>query len=34
MAAAFRGAEDPNLLETMRRLVRDVSSLFAPQRLE
>jgi len=25
---------DPTLLETMRRLVRDVSSLFAPQRTD
>jgi hypothetical protein len=29
-----RMKEDPALLETMRRLVRDVSSLFAPQRVE
>ncbi|HEY4641426.1 MAG TPA: hypothetical protein VII75_08790 [Thermoanaerobaculia bacterium] len=29
-----RMADDPALIETMRRLVRDVSSLFAPHRLE
>lgn len=29
-----RMSDDPTLLETMRRLVRDVSSLFAQQRVE
>lgn len=29
-----RMSEDPTLLATMRRLVRDVSSLFAPQRVD
>jgi len=34
MTLKQRMSEDPALLETMRRLVRDVSSLFAQQRVE
>ena|SRR5947208_13728632 len=34
MTLKQRMSEDPTLLETMRRLVRDVSSLFAQQRVE